>query len=648
MNFKNILTSILTPISNAWQNVNSIPSFALFIGRTFTYLVSLGYLAFPRAKEAQVDLTIGHTSFAKRATTQQKTSIEIPGATCQEFIQSYLLLTPRLNKNATSLRIDSYDNLKQMDSLSPACQRLMKMDILKEIPDTTISGRVNLLLHFINDCSLTFTDHFGFMQYNHEVEQKFNQIKAISAMSLNAEDTFTQELDQLISTYKNENKYLTNVKKLPNRMKDIQSMYQKPDCMINLNRKDSKAISKQSSTRAADVKKRNQLGGRIPLSPKSLLECARIPGAMLSKKISIPLSNYNKDMWNSCSNHEIYPSMFMAYLYFELLLDVANTTLINDYPACEVNIFLTNIAAHQSHVTSTLVQCLNLLYPYANKVAQQFGLNLAADKQLQNLWKNNGFLSQFTQAIEEYEKPQTLQKKTKHLNTNIEPIHSFDTPISLKTKKTKDDSQDKKSTDNSNTITLKTSKKERNRQFVIEDKANQEKKANAKLEKQIEKIKNVYHLPPRSFVTDSIVTALTGDHKLHFNMLFCNTPNDRQLTNANIKTLANKIKDILVKGGFQCAESFLRQVENREHNRHTDGNQLPEAWVNLRRPSFIIFGIFPEGWKPKTTEDFDAMKKYLSRLDANRFLAIREKIIIPNNLLSQGLETNTNNCNKKQ
>lgn len=75
----------------------------------------------------------------------------------------------------------------------------------------------------------------------------------------------------------------------------------------------------------------------------------------------------------------------------------------------------------------------------------------------------------------------------------------------------------------------------------------------------------------------------------------------------------------------ECGQNLLNNLLARIHHRHDSdkGDLFPRDYLSILRACFIIFGVFPKNWKPKTREDFDAIEKYhkrqlgylLSRLD---------------------------------
>lgn len=633
---------ITSNLSQACQDCTTNPVF--FIRNLF----SLGH-GFARVREVQANLPVKanlpvNKLITERVLKDKTVIIEIKGNTVKEFINSYNDLCNQLPlrtngkiSNTIALMLSYGYNylwnvppkysigqiilpvLRNKDTKQNIYNRLRRIGIVSQKPKYTDEFTIRLLcnqLLFLFDAvklgvpsqePFTIKDQFSFMLADKEIEKTFKQIIEIGEAMMLARQTFRQNFSRL-----SEKKLVSSERTL------VSSNIKIPKTTGNTNTL-RKRIAKQVNDQQDNKRK------ALLLSFKQINDLTCI-------------SNNNKPIVRSLKPlEEIYPSQFIAYLYFEALLEYIDGS--SSGSGSKTSLFSQDEGLNDQHslAMAMFVECLRLLYPYAQKVTQQFNITLDDDKPLQNLLQSKGFLSQFTKKIGKYEELQSVQKKAKRPPqnnkvlspiTNNEPIFNFDTSICLETKKTKDDSKDKKPANNPN-ISIKSSKldkdKERNLQIFADHQSAQKKKTDAKREKQMEGIKYFYDLPPRTFITEYIVEALTGDHKLHFNMLFCKIHNDRQMTNENIRHLAKTIHKILLKGEFQCADFFLAQVKKREHHRHTDGKELPEHWLNLRRTSFILFGIFPKDWEPQTSEDRDAMIKYENRCYQRNCIQIYEK-----------------------
>lgn len=585
---------------------NNPPDSVFSINRSFR----LGDLGFPRVREMPMKTFVKKLITERTLTEKKPVLINIEGETVKDFVRSYqafgnqkvykiskiesnmvfLTLIEKfylfyfLVKKTPKYTIDSclLPTETKKDQLD---KRLNQIGIinqpLKDSDECNISILCNQLL-MVSDQGAAIAsnepfiieDNFSFMLANKDIEQTFKQIIQLG-------ETLTIALDAV-----------------------MKALLRHPEFFISPKSLSEINISKWAFNNKQVKKRYLQQNSEKKQPHKSTI---------VQSKNNKPILKIFKFL------EEIYPSQFIAYLYFEILLE----HIYSSKKQLSTESISQKVIGHaRALTTSMLVESLKLLYPYAQQVTQKFGIDLAKDMQLQDLLERDGISSQITEAINEYDELQDLQKKSKcPLNKNLytgndnELPYNFDTSIHLGTKPPKIATN---RTNNSHNITIKSSKekdhKKRNSQIVAEYQALQTKKSNAALEKRMETIKHVYDLPPRTFVTESIIKVLSTTNKQYFDMLFGLIPNDKKMTNNNIQHLTESIHKILAAENFQCADFFKMSVDARRHERHTDGNKLPENWINLRRSTFIIFGIFPENWEPKTKEDNDAMNKYEMRL----------------------------------
>lgn len=162
-------------------------------------------------------------------------------------------------------------------------------------------------------------------------------------------------------------------------------------------------------------------------------------------------------------------------------------------------------------------------------------------------------------------------------------------------------------------------KERQNRALEIGNKFKEEVIEKEKLEEQklLKKQKKIHKLPSNDLVWNCVIPELKGEHALCFDMVFEKKENHLQINHDPIVNLALRIVDILDQYGYRtCGIDLYNNVIARIHFRHDSdtGDLLPSHFIDILRSCFIIFGIYPKGWKPKTEEDFNAMEKYYRRL----------------------------------
>lgn len=125
----------------------------------------------------------------------------------------------------------------------------------------------------------------------------------------------------------------------------------------------------------------------------------------------------------------------------------------------------------------------------------------------------------------------------------------------------------------------------------------------------------IHELPSEELVWDVILPGLNNHHTSLFNIFYGLEEYHNQIRHKQVVNLTQEIYEALVEYDIGCAKDFYNYVISRIHIRHDadTGDLLPKHYIDILRSCFIIFGIFPKDWKPKTEEDFDAMEKYYQR-----------------------------------
>lgn len=604
---------IIPHLSQACQNCTTNPAFLI------KSLFSLG-LGFSRTRETQINPLVNKL-ITERVLNDKPVMIKIEGSTVKEFVNEYQALfnsqivfnqkdnntigfkliekfflfywylfkvTPKHVIDSIGLVI--LKNNDQEDNITDRiCDRLHNIGILSQMPVKTDKPIIRILCNQLlivagpfgiqSQEPFTIVDKFNFLSADKEVEKTFKQLIQIGEILTNNMETFTNNIPEVL---------LMPQAALPKKARQNPMLRKRIYQTVSKNR---------------------------PQLEKDL--------SSLSKEFyaSITQSNNNKSILFIFKHLEaIHPSQFIAYLYFEKFLNFVYASITGKDTFQDSHRIL---KAQQSLNRAMIIECLTLLFPYAQNVTQQFGIDLANDEKLKNLLETKGFLNKLSQKIEKYENElNKIQQKSSFPNQDSlpeinEPFFNCHTAIDSTIK-----SKDKDLTKNLN-ITTKSSQEKRLK-IVVDYQVTQAEIISKEKKRQIEKIKTFYDLPSRTFV-NTIIKNLSTNNNLYFNMLFGQISNNMQMTNDNLENLTNAICKDLVQAKLQCALSFKKEVEARRHERHTGGKKLPQHWLDLRRSTFIIFGIFPENWEPKTKEDRDAMAKYDQRCLDKEYFDIYQK-----------------------
>lgn len=86
-----------------------------------------------------------------------------------------------------------------------------------------------------------------------------------------------------------------------------------------------------------------------------------------------------------------------------------------------------------------------------------------------------------------------------------------------------------------------------------------------------------------------------------------------QITHHDVIKLAEHLALFMDEIGISSAQEFLDGVQDHVHPMHHagTGELLPSNYLDILRMRFVVFGIFPENWEPKTIEDITAYNIYL-------------------------------------
>jgi len=107
--------------------------------------------------------------------------------------------------------------------------------------------------------------------------------------------------------------------------------------------------------------------------------------------------------------------------------------------------------------------------------------------------------------------------------------------------------------------------------------------------------------------------GLSSKNQILLALMFAQPTPNKVLTGSNQVDLAKAIQfQMNVLGGIEGdAGDFLDTIKDWLHVAHDSsdtGDKLPAHYVDILRMVFIMYGLAPEGWEPKTKEDRSAVK----------------------------------------
>lgn len=385
-------------------------------------------------------------------------------------------------------------------------------------------------------------------------------------------------------------------------------------------------------------------------------------------------------VWGSVPCDLFQPNKVYAYMLFEAILNhVLDIWCYMGEGHFNKNVYKAFIEDHLQRAFRILTESLEMLLPYATEITEAFEIDLKLDKRLflmiATAKKQVSRLS-----IDEYKEYQDLEVEVAEIFKTAEPCEAPEPSETPKlSKKARARARKRNAALLAGTVSAKKDEQislcqsqqaveevkrkeqveanravmtqrarnlqaaredaERERRFrgkekvkelndrkasVAQDAVNKHKEEEVK--KQETEIKartesqgKIHDLPSEDFVQNMIIGQLNGHDALIMKMVFNEVHNDKKISHVDVLNLALHIKDILEDNNIGCAKDFYNYVVSRIHRSHRSdtGNKHPAHYLRILCACFVIFGIFPKDWKPKTKEDFDAMEKFLQRqLDA--------------------------------
>lgn len=325
--------------------------------------------------------------------------------------------------------------------------------------------------------------------------------------------------------------------------------------------------------------------------------------------------------FTSCS--QIHANKLSAYMLFENLFNNHSEILLfqkllenNQYGGKHL---------HQ-HSSQILAKSFELLLPYALEITNAFAIDeLAKDTRLYSIIKS---ATQYTDSVKAEFK---AHKETKERLAMLEQETSQQSSsLSIVAKSKRTHQPPTKNLTNSNPTPFKTKQEreaDRNQrlaerratlaqEMVSSHKQLQIEQQKAAEQRRLESQIKIYQLPSNELVWKIIFPNLSEDHREYVKIIFGVRESHLQISHKEVVNLAEALRNALTEHGISCGNDLFDYVISRIHHRHNSdtGIQLPGHYIDILRACFIIFGIFPEGWEPKTKEDFDAMEKYHQRL----------------------------------
>ncbi len=302
--------------------------------------------------------------------------------------------------------------------------------------------------------------------------------------------------------------------------------------------------------------------------------------------------------------------------------------------------FSTNIFVKQrtnnlfTKISQVFMESIELLLPYAIEIAEAFDIDLRKDRELIALKK-------FTKAIpesmkiefQEYCELQNHMELLKTTNAEYKKIKSnnADTRNRLIVNIKGVNGTKVKKEKMSREIHLGTKSREERvkarekriaerraiwaKDAVGEHMRVQKEEEEAIQKERLKKLSKIHELPSNNLIWDVILPGLSSENASTHNIVFGIEENHNKISHKEIVNLGKDLVEALLENDIGCGEDFLNNLLARIHHRHDSdkGDLLSEHYIDILRSCFIIFGIFPKNWKPKTKEDLDAMEKYSNR-----------------------------------
>lgn len=334
----------------------------------------------------------------------------------------------------------------------------------------------------------------------------------------------------------------------------------------------------ETKIRGAMVQGDCLLNGSVP-SRSVRMKCKQHMGSVLRERIqsdrdcAMASIHKNSVFWGTI-NGGYCPNKANAYMLFEALLNKALNMM--DFIANSNSSYQKINSKYQNKLMRMVGEFLELLFPYAVEITKVFNIKLES--------KNKGLSS--------------VRFIINNLDTDLENLRD-----NAKTFNLGKETAIKFQSQNQNQGMA--SEAPRNKNFEkIEVKG---KSLEARITEHEKKVvvnmweDKVYDLPSEEFVCKSIQGLKHRNAKI-FNCLFGEENTTDLVISESVVDLANHFKVLFLQNNIGCADDlFVKIKEKRNDN------------IGILRSCFVIFGIFPKGWRPKTSEDFEAMETLIYR-----------------------------------
>ncbi len=538
---------------------------------------------------------------AKRQIDHQdlpKKKIKIAGDTPQEIVGGYLH-GYRSKKNLDYMHdsqsvfrigtIDSDDILHRLDQA--IYQRLKKIGICYEAYDDN-NNEIQILLPLLQkDIQFELIDNLGWFKNDPIIQQTFEHISSAFENLL----PFVKTVYRKIEAFGGPK---ANFK---------QSKQDKALLSINVKTK----LQKKRAQRPTNNQKRYQEKQIRSVVKQLFLERFEHLAKIFSS-------------FTTCSR--IHANKLSAYMLFE--------NLLNNYS--EILIFQEALKSDQyggtplhQNAIQILAKSFELLLPYALEITNAFDIeDLANDPRLASIKKSaaqhtNSVKTEFKEHQETQEIVAKIDLREEYPQLFLHPVTSESNQLERRTKKDK-------GLNPSNPTPFKT-KQERQadrdkrlaerrttlaQDMVSSHKQQQTNQQEVTKQKRIQSQIKIHELPSNELVWKTILPGLNSDNTSCLEIMFSQEVNHEEISHRHVVNLAMALQVALSQNNISCAQDLFDYVISRIHHRHSPdrGANLPQHYIDILRACFIIFGIFPKGWEPKTKEDFDAIEKYHQRL----------------------------------
>lgn len=503
--------------------------------------------------------------------------------------------------------------------------RISKINILKKAEgkegDVVLSMMLVAKFPFIDlPGKFPLFDSMGWFCANSEIEKKFNKIKFLFQTMDSLADSFCKNIEN--------HDYDFKVSTFFGRM------------AVCIKEENLKIIQ---STKTSEMNRRERLRAKADIYNRGENQINFI------KEKAVNEIKYLKEIWSALMQ-DFYPNKFQAYLIFEIIFNRTDM-VYNEHE--DLGIFRDFILDYNMRSSRILLLVLDMLLPYAKEITQEFGIDLGQDQILSKLLNDKekkiltssmmeelkgyqSFASNGNEEVSKASKSQPVQQRNRRLANQQERAKKREAEAAARAREMQENSEKNKkiaeerkmaAQERKDALAVNRGEREANQKKLQERKAAKAKEIGdehkseveaKEKQKAAERLEGKIHTLPEEQLVQAIIAGLTGEHKKCFEMLFHDSKVDNkyQIKPADVLNLAIHFRDLFKSNNVDCADDFLNMLKKHIHPNHGtgEGSLLPKNYVSILRGFFVIFGIFPEGWKPETTEDDYAWNVYLQRM----------------------------------